>query len=58
MFFGKPWADVTDDDVSSLAKELKEQMGGWVFHSPVDFTKPTPHVSLAKAHPKIMKTDE
>jgi len=58
MFFGKPWVDVTDDDVSSLAKELKEQMGGWVFHSPVDFTKPTPHVSLAKAHPKIMKTNE
>jgi len=54
MFFDKSWADVTNEDIASLAQELKEKMGGWVFHSRVDFSVPTPHVTLEKGHPKVI----
>ena len=62
MFFKKPWADVTDEDVSALANELSEKMGGWVFHSPVDFSSPTPSIKLSTAPPEVINewtsTDE
>jgi hypothetical protein len=54
MFFQKPWTDVTDEDINSLSADLKEKLGGWVFHDPVDFSKPTPHVELSCGQPKIM----
>ena len=54
MFFQKPWADVSDEDIDNLSTDLKEKLGGWVFHDPVDFSKPTPHVELSCGQPKIM----
>jgi len=54
MFFQKPWSEVTDDDIKNLSVELGEKMGGWVFHSPVDFTRPTPSLSLEQSQPKYM----
>ena len=56
MFFDKCWSDVTDQDIDQLAKELKEKMGGWVFHKPIDFNSPTPAVSINRKEPKIMKS--
>ena len=58
MFFEKSWKDVTDDDIKNLASELKEKMGGWIFHSRVDFTKPTPYLTLSKRQPELMRKDE
>ena len=58
MFFGRPWTEVTDKDIESLSKKLSEEMGGWIFHSPVDFSKPTPHVSLTRKQPKLMLENE
>jgi len=55
MFFQRPWGDVSDEDIAELATELEEKMGGWVFHNPVDFTKPTPSMTVACGHPKIMR---
>ncbi|MAE87205.1 MAG: hypothetical protein CMB80_31015 [Flammeovirgaceae bacterium] len=55
MFFDKPWSEVTDEDISLLASSLKEKMGGWIFHTKVDFSKPTPHISLDTDHPEIIK---
>ena len=54
MFFGKPWKEVSDSDIESLARELSEKMGGWVFHTPVDFNKPTPHVVITRNQPQVM----
>ncbi len=54
MFFDKSWKDVSDKDINNLASRLKNEMGGWVFHSRVDFSKPTPHISLSVSHPKVM----
>ena len=54
MFFNKPWSRVTDDEINNLASELKEKMGGWVFHQRVDFSKPTPHITISVDEPKLM----
>lgn len=54
MFFQKPWSTVTDDEIATLAKKLSKETGGWVFHSPVDFNKPNPHVSISRSQPSVM----
>tara|TARA_Y100001970_G_C14236481_1_gene862129 strand:+ start:1507 stop:3474 length:1968 start_codon:yes stop_codon:yes gene_type:complete len=54
MFFDKKWSEVTDSDIASLSKQLAEQMGGWVFHSKVDFDNPTPHLKINKKQPEVM----
>jgi len=55
MFFDKSWAEVTDSDISDLAKRLKNEMGGWIFHEKIDFSKPTPHISISINHPETIK---
>jgi hypothetical protein len=37
---------------------MKEELGGWIFHSRVDFTKPTPWVVISKSEPEVMRTKE
>ena len=54
MFFGRPWAEVTDDDIEALSQKLADELGGWIFHSPVNFEKPTPHVTLSRKQPNVM----
>ena len=54
MFFEKSWSEVTDSDIDELATQLAERMGGWVFHSRVDFSKPTPWLELEGDQPEIM----
>ena len=58
MFFDKAWEDVTDKDIEELSVDLREKMGGWIFHSKVDFEKPTPHVSIQKNQPAVMLKDD
>ena len=58
MFFQRPWADITDEDIDELAEKLSSTMGGWVFHQPVDFSKPTPHLTIHRGEPEIMKVEE
>jgi len=54
MFFDKPWSEVTGDDIRSLSDSLEQKMGGWIFHRKVDFSKPTPWVTVDKSYPKVM----
>jgi len=54
MFFQKPWSEVSDDDIQSLSEALRDKTGGWVFHTPIDFSKPNPHVTLKSDHPKYI----
>ena len=60
MFFQRPWSEVTDKDIVKLAAKLEGELGGWIFHSPVDFSKPTPHLNLnlTQPPPESMKQDE
>ena len=51
MFFNKPWSDVSDDEIVELSEKLSEEMGGWVFHEKIDFSRKTPSLSLDYEHP-------
>tara|TARA_B100000035_G_C21033248_1_gene569490 strand:+ start:969 stop:2816 length:1848 start_codon:yes stop_codon:yes gene_type:complete len=55
MFFNKPWSEVTDSDISSLAKKLEKEMGGWIFHRKVDFNQKTPWMYIEREDPKVME---
>ena len=57
MFFDASWSDVTDDDIKGLAARLKGEMGGWVFHERVNFSKPTPYLTLKRGQPAIMNDE-
>ena len=55
MFFDKKWSDVTDQDISDMASRLETEIGGWIFHSKVDFNKPTSCITVgASIHPSSM----
>lgn len=54
MFFDKPWADVTDEEIDALSTKLADEMGGWIFHSRVDFSRPTPHLTINRKQPAVM----
>ena len=56
MFFNKPWSEISDTDISEMSRKLSSEMGGWIFHSKVDFNKPTQHIKLECNHPEIMKS--
>lgn len=55
MFFDKKWSDVSDEEIKDLALKLKNQTGGWVFHRKINFSTPTPHVTVKTDPPAIMK---
>lgn len=55
MFFDKPWSEVTDSDIDKIVIRMKEEMGGWVFHKRIDFSKPTPWMKITKDHPALMQ---
>jgi len=54
MFFNKSWADVTDNDINELAGKLKNEMGGWIFHEKIDFSKPTKSIKCKRKIPQLM----
>ena len=58
MFFDKPWAEVTDADISDLAQRLENEMGGWIFHSKVDFNIATPALKVNLNEPEIMHAED
>lgn len=54
MFFNKTWSEVEDKEIDDLAIKLADELGGWIFHSKVDFSRPTPHLSLTVTHPQLI----
>lgn len=55
MFFDKPWSEVTAEEILSMSEKLANEMGGWIFHQKVDFSRPTPHISVNREEPEVMK---
>ena len=55
MFFDKKWEDVTDEEIEQISVKMKDELGGWIFHERIDFSRPTPWVSINKSHPAVMK---
>ena len=56
-FFDKKWSDVTDEEIKDLAARMKAELGGWIFHHRVDFSKPTPWLVIKKSEPAVMTTN-
>jgi hypothetical protein len=54
MFFNKSWKSVTKDEIVNLANKMNNELGGWVFHTRVDFEKPTPWYKIKSNHPSLM----
>ena len=55
MFFNKPWSEVSDDEIAELSDRMQREMGGWVFHRKIDFSRPTPSIQIENSHPHLMK---
>jgi len=43
-FFDKPWSQVTDAEIDELAKKMSKELGGHIFHSKIDWSRPTPWI--------------
>jgi len=55
MMFDMPWKDVTDEMIESRAVEMKEKLGGWIWHRKWDGKTKTSHISCKRTEPKVMK---
>lgn len=54
MMFDVPWSQVTDEMIEARAKELKDKLGGWIWHRKWDGKVKIPHISVARTQPKVM----
>lgn len=54
MMFDVPWLEVTDEMIVSRAAEMKEKLGGWIWHTKWDGKRTTPHIRCGKMQPKLM----
>ncbi len=57
MFFDKPWSEVSESELDEQAEKLSNELGGWVFHDRVDFSRPTPWLTLDVTQPAVMLDD-
>lgn len=55
IMFDKPWSEVTDEDMNQLADKYEQELGGWIFHQPVDWNRKTPWINRMWDHPEVMK---
>ena len=55
MFFDKPWSEVSDEEITELSDRMQREMGGWVFHRKIDFSRLTPSIQIEDSHPNLMK---
>lgn len=54
MFFDVPWSSVTDEMIKDRAKELKEKLGGWIWHKKWDGVTKTYAIKVKRSQPKFM----
>ncbi len=47
-FFDKPWSEVSSEEITGLADKLATEMGGWVFHNKIDWSKKTKWIKIEK----------
>ena len=53
MFFDKKWSDVSDQEIVELANKMEKELGGWVFHQKINFSNPTPWITINRSEPKL-----
>jgi len=47
MFFDKPWKDVKDEEIKLLSEKLASDMGGWIFHTKINWSAKTPSIKIS-----------
>ncbi len=55
MFFDKCWSEVSDEEIVNLAEKMNNELGGWIFHNRIDFSRPTPWYKIESGHPDLIK---
>ncbi len=55
MMFGVPWSQVTDEMIVEWCREMKDKLGGWIWHRPWDGKATTPHIVCGRSQPEVMK---
>ena len=55
MFFNKKWLNVSSKEIKNLATKMEDELGGWIFHKKIDFSKPTPWIKINRPEPRIAK---
>lgn len=55
MMFGVPWSQVTDEMIEKRAADMKEKLGGWIWHHQWDGEITTPHIVCNRTQPKVMQ---
>ena len=53
MFFDKKWSDVSDEEIKKLASKMEKELGGWIFHQKINFSKPTPWIKIDRPEPEL-----
>lgn len=54
MMFDVPWSQVTDPMIEERAVQMKEKLGGWIWHRKWDGSTMTPHIKCDRVQPKVM----
>jgi glycosyltransferase involved in cell wall biosynthesis len=54
LMFGIPWVQVTDEMIEQRAAQMKELLGGWIWHRAWDGKTTTPHIKCNRTQPKVM----
>jgi len=55
MMFSVPWSQVTDQMIVDKASQMKERLGGWIWHKKWDGEMITPHIACVRSQPNIME---
>ena len=55
LMFGVPWSQVSDEMIEHRAVEMKDRLGGWVWHRSWDGKATTPHIKCNRTQPKVMR---
>lgn len=55
MMFDVSWAQVTDEMISGRAKQMKEKLGGWIWHRKWDGLVTTPAIQCNRIQPEAMR---
>lgn len=57
MMFDLPWSQVTEEMIEERASELKEKLGGWIWHRKWDGKTITPSIATRRLQPQLMRNN-
>ena len=52
VMFDKPWSEVTEEEIDEMGAKLADELGGWIFHTKVNFSHHVPYIQVNRSHPQ------